>query len=106
MASGRCPVWLSKLSKLLNQEDALSAPCLRTDFCSAQAPSERGSAAHSLIRHILMSHFRFAPKSLRGQALMLFRRLAADARVDGVRCKAKQGCRGMTALTCGYLLTQ
>jgi hypothetical protein len=26
-----------KLSKLLNQEDALSAPCLRGDFCSPQA---------------------------------------------------------------------
>jgi hypothetical protein len=28
---------VSKLSKLLNQEGALSAPCLRDDFCSPQA---------------------------------------------------------------------
>jgi hypothetical protein len=31
-------VVFSKLSKLLNQEDALSAPCLRGDFCSPQGP--------------------------------------------------------------------
>jgi hypothetical protein len=30
-------VIFSKLSKLLNQEDALSAPCLRGDCCSPQA---------------------------------------------------------------------
>jgi hypothetical protein len=35
-------VVFSKLSKLLNQEDALSAPCLHLDFCSPQAP-KRGA---------------------------------------------------------------
>jgi hypothetical protein len=30
-------VVFSKLSKLLNQEDALGAPCLHSDFCSPQA---------------------------------------------------------------------
>jgi len=35
---GRYWVVLSKLSKLLDQEDALSAPCLRCDCCSPQAP--------------------------------------------------------------------
>jgi hypothetical protein len=30
-------VVLSKLSRLLNQEDALSGPCLRGDLCSPQA---------------------------------------------------------------------
>jgi hypothetical protein len=29
----------SKLSKVLNQEDALGVPCLRGGFCSPQAPS-------------------------------------------------------------------
>jgi hypothetical protein len=28
----------SKLSKVLNQEDALGAPCLGCDSCSPQAP--------------------------------------------------------------------
>jgi hypothetical protein len=37
-ASGWYLVVFSKLSKLLNQEDALSAPYLRGDFCSPQAP--------------------------------------------------------------------
>jgi hypothetical protein len=27
-----------KLSKVLNQEDALGVPCLGSDFCSPQAP--------------------------------------------------------------------
>jgi hypothetical protein len=30
----------SKLSKLLNQEDALSGPCVRGDFCSPHATSQ------------------------------------------------------------------
>ena len=37
MASGRCEVVFSELSKLLNQEYALGAPCLHGDFCSPQA---------------------------------------------------------------------
>ena len=32
-------VVLSKMSRLLNQEDALSGPCLRGDFCSPQVSS-------------------------------------------------------------------
>jgi hypothetical protein len=42
-----------QLSKLLNQEDALSAPCLRGDFCSPQAP--RGSAG--ILRKGLIRRF-------------------------------------------------
>jgi hypothetical protein len=36
-------VVFSKLSKLLNQEDALSEPCLRGDLCSPQARPSRGA---------------------------------------------------------------
>ena len=35
----RCPVVFRKLSKVLNQENALGAPGLGCDFCSPQAPS-------------------------------------------------------------------
>jgi hypothetical protein len=45
-------VVFSKLSKLLNQEDALSAPCLKDfQFCSPQAPSRSaGTLRTDLIR--------------------------------------------------------
>jgi hypothetical protein len=43
----------SKLSKLLNQEDALSGPCLRGDFYSPHAPSRSAG----ILRKGLISHF-------------------------------------------------
>jgi hypothetical protein len=46
-------VVFSKLSKLLNQEDALSAPCLYGDFCSPQAPSRSAR----ILRKGLISRF-------------------------------------------------
>jgi hypothetical protein len=50
--------WVSKLSKLLNQENALSAPCLRGDSCSPQAPpAGRGNAADRRDPSLLMSHY-------------------------------------------------
>jgi hypothetical protein len=44
-------VVFSKLSKLLNQEDALSAPCLHLDFCSPQAP-KRGAGMLLVTRRV------------------------------------------------------
>jgi hypothetical protein len=42
----------AKLSKLLNQENALSAPCLRSGFGSPQAPSwSKGMLRTGVIRH-------------------------------------------------------
>ena len=45
-------VGVSKLSKLLNQEDALSAPCLHGDFCSPEAPHGAGDSAERLSQPI------------------------------------------------------
>jgi hypothetical protein len=42
----------AKLSKLLNQENALSAPCLRGGFGSPQAPSwSKGMLRTGVISH-------------------------------------------------------
>ena len=105
MASGWCPAvrCFPKLSKLLNQEDALSIPCLRGDFCSPQArPRGRRNAADGRYPS-LRCHFTVCCT----QVIMLAR---ADAfpvvggRCTGRarRCKAKQGRRGKTAMTCGF----
>jgi hypothetical protein len=57
VSSGPAPVTggvvLSKLSKLLNQEDALSGPCLRGDFCYPKAPSQ----SEGILRKGLISCF-------------------------------------------------
>jgi hypothetical protein len=46
-------VVFSKLSKLLNQEDALGAPCKRIDFCSPQSLSRgAGMLRTGVIRHL------------------------------------------------------
>jgi hypothetical protein len=46
-------VVFSKLSKLLNQENALSAPCIHSDFCSPQAPSRgTGTLRTGVIRRL------------------------------------------------------
>jgi hypothetical protein len=54
----------SKLSKLLNQENALSVPCLRGDSCSRSSP--RGEASNyggKLNQSLLMSHYRWRSPS-------------------------------------------
>jgi hypothetical protein len=63
LVSGLC----SKLSKLLNQEDALSAPCLRGD---------------NVIRHFDVTLPFATSKTSCWRALMLSRWLAADARAE------------------------
>src|ERR1700683_5563578 len=93
----------SKLSKLLNQENALSAPCIRCDFCSPQAPSRgTGTLRTGVICrfrcHITVcDHRAIAPTSADAFPVVGGR---CTGRVR--RCKAKQGRRGKTALTCGY----
>ena len=77
----------SRLSKLLNLEDALSAPCLRSDFRSPHSPAERRDVRKGLICRF-RCHINVGGRC-RGRAC---------------RCKAKQGRRGKTALTCEYLL--
>ena len=84
MASGRRPVVFSKLSKLLNQESALSAPC-ETAYAVISALRRRPRAAQECCaqaRPVALDvtfPFAITDSSCR-QALMLFRRLAADAR--------------------------
>jgi hypothetical protein len=73
--SGGCDV--SKLSKLLNLEVALSAPCI---VCCTQV---------------------IAPASA-DEFPGGWRQCTGRVR----RCKARQGRRGKTALRCGYLLPQ
>jgi hypothetical protein len=85
-------VVFSKLSKLLNQEDALSAPCLRGEFCSPQASSRSAG----ILRKGLISHFRCHITVCDYRVIIL---TSADAfpvvggRCTGRarRCTAKQG---------------
>jgi hypothetical protein len=91
-----------KLSKLLNQEDALGAPCYEV-ICALRrrALTGRRNVADRLSRSLLWHITVGYTESSCGQALMLSRRWAADARTERKRCKAKQGRRCKTALTCG-----
>jgi hypothetical protein len=77
-------VVFSKLSKLLNQENALSAPCLpHFDFCSPQAPGRGAEMLRTgVIRrfrcHISICYTRVTTPT----SAMPSRWLAADARVE------------------------
>ena len=74
----RCPVVFSKLSKVLNQEDALGAPCLGCDFCSPQTPSRgAGMLRTGVIRRFGVTFTVGITGSSRRHALMLSRWLAA-----------------------------
>ena len=68
-----------KLSKLLNQERALSAPCLHGEFCSPHSAPSRGAPMlrKGVIRHFDVTLPFAAPKSSGWQALMFTRWLAA-----------------------------
>jgi hypothetical protein len=91
-------VLFPELSRLLNQEVALSAPC------SPRAPS-RGArnAADKLDPSLLMSHYGLLPNSSRRRALMSCRWLAALARVERADAKPSRAVV-KTALTCGFLI--
>ena len=94
----RCGVLFPELSRLLNQEDALSAPC------SPRTPS-RGArnAADRLDPSLLMSHYGLLPNSSRRRALMGCRWLAALARVERTDARPSRAVV-KTALTCGFLI--
>src|ERR1700679_3320033 len=68
---------ISKLSKLLHQEDALGAPFSGCDFCSPQAPGGAGMLRTGVIRRFRVTSTVATPKSSRRHALMLFQWLAA-----------------------------
>ena len=63
VASNRCPVVLYKLSKLLNQADASSAPCLRSDICSKHARAGSGLLWTRVGPSLLISQYRLRPPS-------------------------------------------
>ena len=105
----QCPVvWcFPRLSKLLNQENALSDPCLGNYFYSPQAPSrDAGMLRIDLIRRFDVTLLLAITEPSCRQALMLSRWLSGRCTGRERRCNAKQGRHGKTALTCGYLLTQ
>jgi hypothetical protein len=84
----RCGVLFSKLSKLLNQGDALSAPC------SPQAPSRGATnAADGLIRHF-RCHITVCYTQLITPTSADELPVAGGTCTGGAhRCRAKQGCR-------------
>jgi hypothetical protein len=98
-------VVFSKLSKLLNQENALGAPCLQRDFCSPQAPSRgAGMLRTGVIRHCHI--FVCYTQVIMPTGADAFPVVGGGCTSRARRCKAKQGRRGKTALTFGYLLLQ
>jgi hypothetical protein len=95
----RCCRCFSKLSKLLNQEDALSGPCLRGDFCSPHAPSRSAS----IVRKGFIRCFR-CHTTVCDQRVVILTSADAFPVVSGrctgraCRCKARQRRRGMRTL--------
>jgi hypothetical protein len=82
---------VSKLSKLLNQEDALSAPWLRGDLCSPQAPPRgavilRKGVIRRFRRHILVRYTQVIMPA--GADAFAVVGGGCTGKVD--RCKAKQ----------------
>jgi hypothetical protein len=73
-----CPVVFSKLSRVLNQEDALGVPCLGCDFCSPQAPARGAGMLRTGVNRRFGVTFTVAtPKSSCRHALMVSWWLAA-----------------------------
>jgi hypothetical protein len=94
MASGRCPVVLCfpSCQKLLNQENALGAPCLRCDFCSPPAPTRSAGMLRTGIAFDVTLAVAIT-EALRRQALMLIPVVGGICTGRVRRCKAKQGRR-------------
>jgi hypothetical protein len=82
---------LSKLSKLLNQEDALSAPWLRGDLHSPQPPvAGRRKSADGVSVIFDVTYPLAIPKSSRRQAVMLSRVVGGECTGSVDRRIAKQ----------------
>jgi hypothetical protein len=90
LAYGECPVVFSKLSRVLNQEDALGAPCLGCDFCSPQGIlAGHSNIADKRNASLDVTFVLGITESSRRHALMLSRQCTGNA----LRCRAKQGRR-------------
>ena len=87
------------MSKLLNQEDALSAPWLCGDLCSPQAPPRdavilRKGVIRRFRRHILVCYTQVIMPAVADAFPVVGGRCTGRAR----RCKGQAGRRGKTAL--------
>ena len=92
------------MSKLLNQEDALGAPCLDTVIVAlrSRAVAGRGNAADKRHPSNSMSHYGLLHRTSGWQAQMLSRWWAADARVERMGARPNRTVVAETALTCGH----
>jgi hypothetical protein len=97
-------VVFSKLSKLLHQEDALSAPCLDTVILALRRRvlAGRRNAADRRNPSLRKSHYGLLHRTSGRQALMLSRWRAADAQVERMGARPNRAVVVKTALTCGY----
>jgi hypothetical protein len=90
-APHRLAMVVSKLSKLLNQEDALSAPWLHGDLCSPQAPPKdalilRKGVIRRFRRHILVCY----TQVIMPGGADAFAVVGGGCTGRGDRCKARQ----------------
>jgi hypothetical protein len=92
---------VSRLSKLLNQEDALSALCLKHFAITVTRYRSRCGFAWEKTTTLPFA----TAESSGGQALMVSRRLGADARANRTGARPSRPS-GKTALRCEYLLPQ
>ena len=82
-------VVFSKLSKLLNQEDALGAPCLTHDSCSPRRALRGRRYADRFDPSLLLSHYCLLHPTRPADELPVVGGRCREAH----RCKAKQGSR-------------
>jgi hypothetical protein len=89
------------LSKLLHQEDALGAPCLDTVIVALRkcALAGRRMLRTGVIRHFDIT-LRLATPDIRLASAEAFAVVGGRCTGRAHGCKAKQGRRGKTALTC------
>ena len=94
--SSRWGVLFPKLSKLLNQGDALSAPCFsRASLAgrSTASPARAGNAAGRLDPSLLMSHYCLLHQLITPTSADELPVVGGRCTGGAHRCKVKQGCR-------------
>jgi hypothetical protein len=101
--AGAGGVVFPKLSKVLNQEGALSAPLLRGDFCSTHAPSRGAECCGEASQPLWMSHYRLRSANHRASSADDLPEIGGECTDRAARCKAGQGCRVATAPLCERL---
>ena len=107
MASGQCAVVFSELSKLLNQEYALGAPCLHSDFCSPQARPRGAQVCCGQARSVAFDvTLTFATPDIRLASADAFAVVGGGCTGRAHGCKAKQGRRGKDGADVWLLVPQ